>query len=188
MLTFDSTFIPFRRLGRKQFEKMKRKPIIVNVARGDIIDTEALVEALESGQVSGAGLDVVEGEAGVFFGDHSDDTEDAWANGAKATMQKLLDKSEGSKIGHRCMVTGHQAFLTHDSLTTIAKITLMNALDHLDDAHPERTRVVGTGGSSEGHVEYDEKKGKGPLELNRCAANVLFLSFPYVRPEPVLVK
>ena len=87
----------FHMLGKEQFAKMQRSPIIINVARGDIIDTEALVEALESGQVSGAGLDVVEGEAGVFFGDHSDDQDDAWANGAKATMQKLLDNSEDSK-------------------------------------------------------------------------------------------
>ena len=167
----------FHMLAKEQFDKMQRKPIIINVARGDIIDTEALVEALENGKVSGAGLDVVEGEAGVFFGDHSDDQDDQWANGAKATMQKLLDNSEGSKIGHRCMVTGHQAFLTHDALKTIAKITLMNALDHIDDAHPERTRVAGEAmhfeNSSQGHVDYEEVRGrdgsrsvKGPLELN----------------------
>ena len=71
------------------------------------------------------------------------------------------------------MVTGHQAFLTHDALKTIAKITLMNALDHIDDTHPERTRVAGEGGSSHGHVDYKEVRGrdgsksvKGPLELN----------------------
>jgi phosphoglycerate dehydrogenase-like enzyme len=39
---------------------MARQPIIVNCARGELIDTPALIQALESGQVSGAGLDVIE--------------------------------------------------------------------------------------------------------------------------------
>jgi D-3-phosphoglycerate dehydrogenase len=39
-----------------------KRPLIVNVSRGAIVDTEALVRALDAGLVSGAGLDVVEGE------------------------------------------------------------------------------------------------------------------------------
>lgn len=42
--------------------KLERKPLLINVSRGGIIDNEALVRALESGRVSGAGLDVIEGE------------------------------------------------------------------------------------------------------------------------------
>jgi len=37
---------------------VKRGVVVINVARGDLIDSEALVEALHSGQVSGAALDV----------------------------------------------------------------------------------------------------------------------------------
>jgi D-lactate dehydrogenase len=150
----------FHMLSKPQFDKMKRRPVIINVARGDIIDTEALVAALQSGKVGAAGLDVVEGEAGVFFGDHSGDEADAWQNGAKKTMAQLLEHE-------RCMVTGHQAFLTHDALDQIASITLQNALDHLDDAHPERQRVLGAGGSSHGHVEFKQSDSGvvvGPLE------------------------
>ncbi len=40
----------------------RRKPMIVNVSRGGLIDNDALVRALDAGQLSGAGLDVVEGE------------------------------------------------------------------------------------------------------------------------------
>lgn len=40
----------------------KRKPLIVNVSRGAMVDNAALVRALQSGQISGALLDVVEGE------------------------------------------------------------------------------------------------------------------------------
>ena len=46
-------------LDRAAFQAMARRPILVNVARGEIVEMEALLDALESGQVSGAGLDVL---------------------------------------------------------------------------------------------------------------------------------
>ncbi|WP_162605561.1 C-terminal binding protein [Jiangella ureilytica] len=49
-------------LDRAAFARMRRRPVIVNTARGGLIDTTALVEALDAGLVAGAGLDVVEGE------------------------------------------------------------------------------------------------------------------------------
>jgi D-3-phosphoglycerate dehydrogenase len=41
---------------------MKRKPIVINVSRGGLIETQALVRGLRSNQLSGAGLDVLESE------------------------------------------------------------------------------------------------------------------------------
>jgi len=49
-------------VGEREFGKMKKKPIVINTSRGPIVDEKALIQALIKGQISGAGLDVLEKE------------------------------------------------------------------------------------------------------------------------------
>lgn len=46
-------------IGRPEFERMTRRPIIINCGRGGLINEQALVHALENGLVAGAGIDVL---------------------------------------------------------------------------------------------------------------------------------
>lgn len=67
---FVSLHIPYDNekgtlIGKSELEIMKEGAFIINCARGKVIDEEALIEALNSGHISGAGIDVFEGEPNV---------------------------------------------------------------------------------------------------------------------------
>ena len=52
----------FHAIGASAFAQMKPTAVVINTARGPIIDEPALIEALQSGRIAGAGLDVLEDE------------------------------------------------------------------------------------------------------------------------------
>ncbi|MBR2255600.1 MAG: lactate dehydrogenase [Candidatus Methanomethylophilaceae archaeon] len=56
-------------IGSEALAKMKEGTILVNTARGPLVDTDALLDSLESGHISVAALDVIEGEFGLYYND-----------------------------------------------------------------------------------------------------------------------
>jgi len=92
---------------------VKPGAILINVSRGALIDTTALIEALKRGQLGGVGLDVYEEEEGIFFEDLSG---------------QVLQDDELARLltFPNVLITAHQAFLTHEALTDIARTTVAN--------------------------------------------------------------
>ncbi|MCF7812012.1 D-glycerate dehydrogenase [Candidatus Gracilibacteria bacterium] len=67
---FVSVHVPLKEethhlLGKKEFQQMKSSGILINTARGPIVDEKALGEALQSAEIAGAGLDVYEEEPSI---------------------------------------------------------------------------------------------------------------------------
>jgi glycerate dehydrogenase len=64
VITIHSPLTPHTRgmLSTAEFRAMKKKPLIINTARGGLVDEAALVEALDEGWISGAGFDVLSTE------------------------------------------------------------------------------------------------------------------------------
>jgi glycerate dehydrogenase len=64
VITLHAPLMPSTRnmIGAAEFALMEQKPLLINTARGGLVDETALCEALESGQIAGAGFDVVTAE------------------------------------------------------------------------------------------------------------------------------
>lgn len=104
-------------LGADAFSKMKSSVYIINTSRGGLIDSEALLNALKSRRIAGAGLDVYEEEASVFFEDCSDTIVNDDVLARLVSLPNVL-------------LTSHQAFLTEEALKNIAEITIENLEDY----------------------------------------------------------
>lgn len=100
-------------VNAKSLAQMKPGVMLVNTSRGGLIDTQAALDALKSGQLGYLALDVYEQESSLFFRDLSDSlpTDDLLAR--LMTFPNVL-------------ITGHQGFFTHEALTEIAQVTLRN--------------------------------------------------------------
>lgn len=104
-------------LDRRRIQRMKRGAVIVNTGRGALLDTEALVSALERGRLGGAALDVLEGEEGILYADRS----------AKPIESELWLRL------HRLpnvVITPHTAYYTDHALRDTVENSIVNCLNH----------------------------------------------------------
>ena len=95
------------------FMAMKEGAILINTARGGIVKTEDVIDALKSGHLGGYATDVYEHERGVFFKDNS-------KNGINDEVLKELIALPN------VLLTPHQAFATKEALFRIAETTIYN--------------------------------------------------------------
>jgi D-lactate dehydrogenase len=97
-----------------QAEKLEMmSSILINVSRGALVDAKALIRALKSGHLAGVGPDVYEEEEGIFFEDLS---------GCVLHDDELARLPTFPNV----LITCHQAFLTIEALSKIARTTVAN--------------------------------------------------------------
>ncbi|HUK07241.1 MAG TPA: 2-hydroxyacid dehydrogenase [Stellaceae bacterium] len=120
-------------IDSRALSRVKKGSLLINTSRGGLVDTEAAIEALKSGQLGGMAIDVYEQEGGLFFRDLSstvipDDV-----------IQRLVSFPN-------VILTGHQAFFTREALRTILNTTLASISDFAagrplaNEIHNTRTR------------------------------------------------
>ncbi len=103
-------------LDRHRIERMVDGAFVINTGRGPLIDTEALVSALESGKLGGAALDVVEGEEGVFYAD---------CRTKPIESTSLLRLQEMPNV----LISPHTAYYTDHALSDTIENSLINCLE-----------------------------------------------------------
>ena len=108
-------------LNKKAFDKMKNGVYIINTARGSLIDTESLYDALKTGKVAGAALDVLENEDVLTQREISTDME-------KQSHEFLADSIINFKMLQldNTLITPHIAFNSLDAIEQILKTTIDN--------------------------------------------------------------
>lgn len=100
-------------LNRQRIEQMKPGAFIINTGRGPLLDTEALISALQSGKLGGAALDVLEEEEGVFYADYRD----------KPITSNLLSRLQELP---NVVITPHTAYYTEHALRDMIENTMLN--------------------------------------------------------------
>jgi D-specific alpha-keto acid dehydrogenase len=102
-------------LNRQRIAQMKHGAFIINTGRGPLLDTEALIPALESGRLGGAALDVLEGEEGIFYADFRN---------KPIGSESLLRLQELPNV----IVSPHTAYYTDHALSDTIENSLINCL------------------------------------------------------------
>ena len=113
-------------MSAERLQQMKDGSVLVNTARGELIDTEALVHALHSGKLGGAALDVVEGEAFLSY------NEEAMLLRSNVLPQDLLKHSVEISMLNKMpnvIISPHNAFNTVEAIGRINQVTAQNIIE-----------------------------------------------------------
>lgn len=139
----------YHMIDGKAFARMRDGAMIINTSRGQLVNTHDLIEALKSGKVGAAGLDVYEEESDYFFEDFSNEIVSDDMLARLLTFPNVL-------------VTSHQGFLTREALASIATTTLDNVRAFLEGKYLENEICYHCGKG-----DCEKAKRKGCEELKR---------------------
>lgn len=117
----------YHMLNEQAFEQMKRGVIVINTARGTLIDTDALINAIEQGKIGHAALDVLEKEDGLYYANRMGD--------AIANRQMAVLKSFPNVI-----LSPHTAFYTEKVVWDMAYKSIKGVQDMMQ--HNENPLIV----------------------------------------------
>ena len=98
-------------------EKMKQDVVIINCARGALMDTDALIDGIESGKVGFAGLDVVEHESGLYYFNR---------------MGEPLHNPKLAILRSYVLVSPHTAFYTEEAVANMAENSIIGAMKYMN--------------------------------------------------------
>ncbi len=122
-------------INKENISRMKKGSYLINTARGAVVETTSLVEALKSGVLAGAGLDVLEEE-----GELDDEAVLLTAEHPNAEVLKVTLANHYLIEHPRVVVTPHTAFNTVEAVERILDATIEN-IQHFAEGAP--TNIVG---------------------------------------------
>lgn len=125
----------YHMFNEEAFNKMKTGAVIVNTGRGEIIDTQALYNALVAGKLAGAGLDVLESEETLTDSDYLVDVGRINIH----SLQKTVLNNSLMKLDN-VIITPHIAYDSKEAIERILTFTMSNILAFENGI--EQNRVV----------------------------------------------
>lgn len=111
-----------RLLDARQIARMKPGAVVINTGRGGLIDTAALVDALEDRRLGGAALDVIEDEGGIFYTDRR----------RTPFQHDALDRLRALP---NVLITPHTAYYTDHALSDTVTDTLRGCVAYERNNH-----------------------------------------------------
>lgn len=106
----------YHMIDRYAMSQMKDGVILINTARGELIDMEALLEGIETKKIGALGLDVIENEEGIY---HKDRRTDIISNREMAYLRQFPNVT----------MTQHMAFYTIEAVESMVSCGIRNLLE-----------------------------------------------------------